>query len=141
MKLLHHIIINLTAYSISRDNICEVPIPALDPTLVLLHRRSTGVRRALHATGTKVTWNGQVEFLGYSPPLRLGSYEFVAVDSAVIRLGVHPLVWKTARGILLQKPGRPPSEYSKTKGYRVISLLGYLGSSRESSSWGYIKML
>jgi hypothetical protein len=86
VKLLHHIIINLTAYSISRDNICEVPIPALDPTPVLLHRRSTGVRRALHATGTKVTWNGQVEFPGYSPPLGLGilgSYEFVAVDSAV----------------------------------------------------------
>src|SRR6267378_4077628 len=58
---------------------------------------------------------------------RWDSVRVVGLARQCIRLGVHPLAWKTARGILLQKPGKPPSEYSKTKGYRVISLLSCLG--------------
>ena len=49
----------------------------------------------------------------------------VALSRQCFRLGVHPPVWKTARGILLRKQGKP--DYSEVKAYRVISLLNCLG--------------
>jgi hypothetical protein len=39
-------------------------------------------------------------------------------------LEVHPRAWKTAKGVLLQKPGKP--NYAQVKTWRVISLLNYL---------------
>lgn len=43
----------------------------------------------------------------------------------VIRLGYHPYEWKKARGILLEKGGRP--DFSLVRSYRVISLLNCMG--------------
>jgi len=40
---------------------------------------------------------------------------------ACIRLGHHPRIWKTAKGIVIPKPGKP--DYSRIRAYRVISLL------------------
>jgi Reverse transcriptase (RNA-dependent DNA polymerase) len=40
---------------------------------------------------------------------------------------VHPIAWKTAKGVLIQKPGKLPREYSKVNGYQVISLSSCLG--------------
>ena len=40
---------------------------------------------------------------------------------ACIRLGYHPKLWKTAKGVVIPKPGKP--DYSKVRAYRVISLL------------------
>jgi hypothetical protein len=49
----------------------------------------------------------------------------VAIVQGCIRLGHHPRVWKTAKGILLRKQGKP--SYAIAKAYRVISLLSCLG--------------
>ena len=38
-----------------------------------------------------------------------------------IRLGYHPQLWKTAKGIVIPKPGKPDN--SRVHAYRVISLL------------------
>ena len=40
---------------------------------------------------------------------------------ACIRLGHHPNLWKTAKGVVIPKPGKP--DYTKVRAYRVISLL------------------
>jgi len=40
---------------------------------------------------------------------------------ACIRLSHHPRIWKTAKGVVISKPGKP--DYSKVRAYRVISLL------------------
>jgi len=40
---------------------------------------------------------------------------------ACIRLGYHPKLWKTAKRVVIPKPGKP--DYSKVSAYRVISLL------------------
>ena len=42
-----------------------------------------------------------------------------------LSLGHHPAVWKTARGVVIRKPGKP--DYTQVKAYRVISLLPCLG--------------
>jgi len=46
---------------------------------------------------------------------------FVKMVRACIRLGHHPKLWKTAKGVVISKPGKP--DYSKDRAYRVISLL------------------
>ena len=45
----------------------------------------------------------------------------VQLVRACIRLGHHPELWKTAKGIVIPKPGKP--DYSKVQAYRVICLL------------------
>jgi hypothetical protein len=40
-------------------------------------------------------------------------------------MGYHPYTWKTAKGILLRKQGKPT--YTITKAYRIISLLSCFG--------------
>jgi len=45
----------------------------------------------------------------------------VQLVRARIRLGYHPELWKTAKGIVIPKPGKP--DYSKVRAYRVICLL------------------
>jgi len=45
----------------------------------------------------------------------------VQLARACIRLGYHPKLWKTAKGVVIPKPEKP--DYSKVRAYRVISLL------------------
>jgi hypothetical protein len=49
----------------------------------------------------------------------------VALVRGCIRKGYHPCAWKTAKGVLLRKQGKPT--YAVAKAYRVISLLSCLG--------------
>ncbi|ODM18159.1 hypothetical protein SI65_06030 [Aspergillus cristatus] len=53
------------------------------------------------------------------------SPRIVALTRQCFRLGLHPPVWKVAKGILLRKPNKP--DYTAVKAYRVISLLNCLG--------------
>ena len=53
------------------------------------------------------------------------SSRIVALARQCFRLGLHPPVWKVAKGILLRKPNKP--DYTAVKAYRVISLLNCLG--------------
>ena len=46
---------------------------------------------------------------------------FTQLVRSCIRLGHHPKLWKTAKGVVIPKPGKP--DYSKVRAYRVISLL------------------
>jgi len=48
-----------------------------------------------------------------------------ALTRGAIRTGYHPHAWRTARGIVIPKPGKP--DYSKARAYRVIALLNSLG--------------
>jgi hypothetical protein len=52
-----------------------------------------------------------------------------------IRTGYHPCTWKTAKGILLRKQGKPT--YTVAKAYRVISLLSCFGKvvERAVATW------
>ena len=49
----------------------------------------------------------------------------ISLVRGCIRKGFHPCTWKTAKGILLRKQGKPT--YIAAKAYRVISLLSCLG--------------
>jgi len=49
-----------------------------------------------------------------------------------IRLGYHPTAWKSARGIVIPKPGKP--DYGRVRAYRVISLLYSLGKLVERTA-------
>ena len=49
----------------------------------------------------------------------------VSLVRGCIIKGYHPCTWKTAKGILLRKQGKPT--YTAAKAYRVISLLSCLG--------------
>ena len=49
----------------------------------------------------------------------------VSLVQGCIKMGYHPCTWKTAKGILLRKQGKPT--YTIAKAYRVISLLSCLG--------------
>jgi Reverse transcriptase (RNA-dependent DNA polymerase) len=52
----------------------------------------------------------------------------VTIEKEAMVREAFPRGWrKTARGVLIQKPGQLPREYSKVNGYRVISLLSCLG--------------
>ena len=51
----------------------------------------------------------------------------MAIIRAHIRLGVHPDLWKVARGGVIPKPGK--DDYSLAKAYWVISLLSCLGKT------------
>jgi len=42
-----------------------------------------------------------------------------------IRIGYHPKIWKTVKGVVIPKPGKP--DYAKVRAYRVISLLDVIG--------------
>lgn len=59
----------------------------------------------------------------------------VALVQGCIRIGYHPCTWKTAKGILLRKQGKPT--YAVTNAYRVISLLSCLGKvvERAIATW------
>jgi len=55
----------------------------------------------------------------------------VSLVRGCIRIGYHPCTWKTAKGILLRKQGKPT--YTAAKAYRVISLLSCLGKVVEKA--------
>jgi hypothetical protein len=50
--------------------------------------------------------------------------QVIALVKQCVQLGIHPQVWKTARGILLCKPDKP--DYTQIKAYQMISLLNCL---------------
>jgi hypothetical protein len=49
----------------------------------------------------------------------------IAIVKTTFRLGIHPRVWKEARGVVIPKPNKP--DYGIAKAYRVITLLNCLG--------------
>jgi len=51
---------------------------------------------------------------------------------ACIRTGYHPKIWKTAKGVVIPKPGKP--DYAKVRAYRVISLLDVIGKLVERTA-------
>jgi hypothetical protein len=51
---------------------------------------------------------------------------------ACIRLGHHPELWKTAKGIVIPKAGKP--DYSKVRAYRVICLLDVISKLVERTA-------
>ncbi|EED23614.1 reverse transcriptase, putative [Talaromyces stipitatus ATCC 10500] len=55
----------------------------------------------------------------------LDSERVVSLTRQCLRLGIHPHVWKTAKGVLLRKNGK--TNYTLASAYRVISLLKCLG--------------
>lgn len=59
----------------------------------------------------------------------------VALVRGCITTGYHPCAWKTAKGVLLRKQGKPT--YAVAKAYRVISLLNCLGKvvERAAATW------
>jgi len=52
--------------------------------------------------------------------------------TACIRQGYHPKVWRTAKGVVIPKPGK--SDYGKARAYRVISLLETMGKLVERTA-------
>jgi len=51
---------------------------------------------------------------------------------ACIRLGHHPKLWKTAKGVAIPKSGKP--EHSKIRAYRGISLLNVISKLVEHTT-------
>jgi hypothetical protein len=49
-----------------------------------------------------------------------------------IGLGHHPELWKTAKGVVIPKPGKP--DYSKFRAYWVISLLDVISKLVERTA-------
>jgi len=48
------------------------------------------------------------------------------------RLGHHPEIWKTAKGIVIPKAGKP--DYSRVRAYRVICLLDVISKLVERTA-------
>jgi hypothetical protein len=55
-----------------------------------------------------------------------------ALVRGCIRLGHHPQMWKTAKGIVIPKAGK--SDYSQVRSYRVIALLDVMGKLVERTA-------
>jgi hypothetical protein len=53
------------------------------------------------------------------------SRRIIGIVKMSCRLGIHPRVWKEAKGVVIPKPNKP--DYGVTKAYRVITLLNCLG--------------
>jgi len=51
---------------------------------------------------------------------------------ACIWTGYRPKVWKTAKGVVIPRPGKP--DYAKVRAYRVISLLDVIGKLVERTA-------
>jgi hypothetical protein len=56
----------------------------------------------------------------------------VQLVRACVRLGYHPELWKTAKGIVIPKAGKP--DYSKIRAYRVICLLDVISKLVERTA-------
>jgi hypothetical protein len=59
----------------------------------------------------------------------------VQLVRACIRLGHHPEIWKTAKGIVIPNAGKP--DYSRVRAYRVICLLNVISKLVERTA-GYL---
>jgi len=57
--------------------------------------------------------------------LEWDSQRIINIVKMSFRLGVHPRVWKEAKGVVIPKPNKP--DYGVIKAYRVITLLNCLG--------------
>ena len=95
-----------------------------------LHVSPRIVDRAFSGTSTKKSPGPDT----FSPLAIRCLYEWepgriTALIRVHIRLGVHPPTWKTARGVVIPKPGK--ADYGAAKAYRVISLLNCLGKMVE----------
>jgi hypothetical protein len=66
----------------------------------------------------------------------LDSSYVIGMARQCFRLGVHLGAWKTTKGVLLRKPGKP--DYAQVKAWRVISLLSCLGKVIEKLVAGLI---
>jgi len=60
------------------------------------------------------------------------SERITQIVRACIRLGHHPELWKTAKGVVIPKPGKP--DYAKVRAYRVISLLDVISKLLERTA-------
>jgi len=58
------------------------------------------------------------------------SQRIIKVFESSIRLGIHPRVWKEAKGVVIPKPNKP--DHGVAKAYRVITLLNCLGNVVEN---------
>jgi len=56
----------------------------------------------------------------------------VQLARACIRLGYYPKLWKTAKGVVIPKPGK--LGYSRVRAYRVISLLDVISKLVERTA-------
>jgi len=52
------------------------------------------------------------------------SQRIINIVKTSFRLGIHPRVWKEAKGVVIPKPNKP--DYGVSKAYRVITLLNCL---------------
>ena len=95
------------------------------------------VQQALFSQSTKkAPGEDRLNFKAYRLLWALDSPRIIALARQCFRLGFHPKTWKTAKGILLKKPGK--SDYSQVKAWRVISLLSCLGKVIEKLAAGLI---
>jgi hypothetical protein len=53
------------------------------------------------------------------------SQRIIALVKTCFRLGIHPIAWKEARGVVIPKPNKP--DYGIAKSYTVITWLNCLG--------------
>ena len=58
-----------------------------------------------------------------------GRLRLVGLVGGCIRLGYHPDLWKTARGIVIPKP-----DYSQVRAYRIVSLLDVISNLVERTT-------
>jgi len=63
---------------------------------------------------------------------RWGQEHIVSLVRACIRLGHHPDIWKTARGVVIPKANK--LDYSQIRAYRVISLLDVISKLVERTA-------
>ena len=74
----------------------------------------------------------EIDRLNFRAFQLLWEWDSLRIDALArkcFRLGLHPQVWKVAKGILLRKPNKP--YYKAVEAYRVISLLNCLGKAVE----------
>jgi len=63
------------------------------------------------------------------------SERITQIVRACIRLGQHPELWKTVKGVVIPKPGKP--DYSKVRAYRV-RVLGYANLNNLTGRWAAV---
>jgi ribonuclease HI len=84
------------------------------------------VQRAIWSQGIdKAPGTDRLNFRAIRLLWGLNKQRVIGIARQCLRLGIQPNTWKTAKGILLRKPGKP--DYGVAKAYRVISLLKCLG--------------
>uniref|UniRef100_A0A093VF66 Putative RNA-directed DNA polymerase from transposon X-element n=1 Tax=Talaromyces marneffei PM1 TaxID=1077442 RepID=A0A093VF66_TALMA len=112
-------------------------IELLEPGDAYKLANKTAVRDALFSQGIeKAPGTDLLNFRAIRLLWCLDQGRVIALVRQCLRLGIHPAAWKTAKGILLRKPGK--GIYMVAKAYRVISLLKCLGKVVEKPVAGLI---